>query len=181
MKPVAVFIDQNTAGLKLFNCTCLTNVWPVRGPGPVISKWRPRLIRVTRQRHLLYARLLCAESFHLGVYASTILLSIHSERLCPLLSLPPSGPEIPVKKRDAMFYGGFFGNGYYQLVLLALAVEKRGSESVVAAPFRQTCRRVQPQRIAVEAATGLTSRNLPEKSLRIVVSPDDQGRFSFCA
>ena len=73
-----------------------------------------------------------------------------------------------------MFYGGFFGKGYYQLVLLALAVEKRGSESVEAAPFCQTCRRVQPQRIAVEAAIGLTKRNLPEKSLRIVVSPDDQ-------
>jgi hypothetical protein len=59
-------------------------------------------------------------------------------------------------------------------MLLALAVEECGSESVEAASFCQTCRRVQPQRIAVKAAAGLAKGNLPEKSPRIVVSPYDQ-------
>ena len=73
-----------------------------------------------------------------------------------------------------MFSGRFFSNGYYQLVLLALAVEKCRRERVEAALFCQPCRRIQPQRIAVKAAIGLAKRNLPEESLRIVVSPDDQ-------
>ena len=47
-------------------------------------------------------------------------------------------------------------------------------EGVEAALFCQARRCVQPQRIAVKAAVGLAKRNLPEKSLRIVVSPYDQ-------
>jgi len=58
-------------------------------------------------------------------------------------------------------------------VLLVPAVKKRCGERVEAALFCQARCRVQSQRIAVKTAIGFAKSCLPEKGLRIIVSPED--------
>ena len=58
-------------------------------------------------------------------------------------------------------------------MLLVPAVKKRCGERVEAALFCQARCRVQSQRIAVKAAIGFAKSCLPEKGLRIIVSPED--------
>jgi hypothetical protein len=70
----------------------------------------------------------------------------------------------------------FFGNGHYQLVLLALAVQQCGGESVEAALFGKAGRRVQPQRITVEATARFAKRHLSEEGFRVIVGPGDKGQ-----
>jgi hypothetical protein len=76
-----------------------------------------------------------------------------------------------------MSFRRLFSDGYYQLVLLAPAIQKRRREGIEAAFSCQTCRRIQPEGVAVKAAVGLAECNFPEEGLRIIVGPDDKGQI----